>query len=81
MNRTLGLRPLLGLFAVSVAAAIASAFVLNPQHGPLGWFTGSAGTLALRILAVAAILLAGLALTYVAARLALKGFRPSDRCA
>ena len=72
MNRTLGSRPLLALFFVSVAAAIVSAMVLNPQRSPLVWFTGSAGAMVLRLLAALAILAVGLAVTYIAARLAIK---------
>ena len=72
MNKTMGSRPLLALFLISVAAAIVSAMVINPQRSPLGWFTGSGGATALRILAALAILVVGLGVTYIAARLAVK---------
>ena len=68
----MGWRPLLGLFFVSVAAAIASAFLLDPARAT-GWVSGSTGTIVLRVLAVLGVLVAGLAVTYIAARLAAKG--------
>ena len=68
----MGWRPLLGLFFVSVAAAVVSGFVLDPARAA-SWFSGSTATVVLRILAVVCILVTGLAMTYIAARLAIKG--------
>ena len=64
-------RPMLGFFIVVAVAALACAWLLNPQAGPLGWLAGgfnaaAAFKLALALLALAA----GLGLTYVALRLA-----------
>jgi ATPase family protein associated with various cellular activities (AAA) len=65
-------RPMVGFFIVAVAAAVASAWILNPSSGPLGWLTGagSPGAAMLKVLAAVAVLAAGVGLTYVAARLA-----------
>ena len=68
----MAMRPLFALFIVSVGAAIVSATVLNPQNSPLGWLSGSTGALALRAFAALAIFVAGLGLTYIAARLAVR---------
>jgi SpoVK/Ycf46/Vps4 family AAA+-type ATPase len=73
LNRSLDARALVALFVISVAAAIVSAIIINPERSPLSWFTGPWGSVALRILAAIAILFAGLALTYIAARLAARG--------
>ncbi|MGY2050123.1 AAA family ATPase [Methylobacterium sp. JK268] len=66
-------RPMLGFFVISVAAAVLSAWLINPQSSPLAWFgagAGGAGPVLLKAATVLAILAAGAALTYVAARLA-----------
>ncbi|WP_018261756.1 AAA family ATPase [Methylobacterium sp. WSM2598] len=66
-------RPMLGFFLISVAAAVLSAWLINPQSSPLAYFAaagGTAGPLLLKVATVLAILAAGAALTYVAARLA-----------
>jgi SpoVK/Ycf46/Vps4 family AAA+-type ATPase len=66
-------RPMLGFFMISVFAAVLSAWLINPQNSPLAWFASGAGAMGaniLKISAVVAILAAGAALTYVAARLA-----------
>jgi stage V sporulation protein K len=72
VNRTIDLRSLFGLFAISVAAAIVSA-ALMASHGPASWFSGTPGTVTLRVLAAVLITMTGLAVTYVAARLAVRG--------
>ena len=64
-------RPMLGFFIVAVAAAVVSAWLLNPQSGP--WALVSSGmtwATALKLAVVFLILLAGAALTYVVMRLA-----------
>ena len=66
-------RPLIGLFLVSVGAAVTSAMLLNPQRSLFGWLSGSAGEIALRVLIGILILTLGSGVTYVAARLASKG--------
>ena len=73
MNRTIALRPLLGLFVISVAAALTTSVLLNPQHGVSAWVSGSVWTLVLRTLGALAIIVTGLAVTYIAARLAVVG--------
>ena len=70
MNR-ISYPTLVAFFAISVAAAVASAAVLSSH--PSGWFAGPTGAIALRIVAALALSLFGLSLTYVAARLAVKG--------
>jgi SpoVK/Ycf46/Vps4 family AAA+-type ATPase len=74
MNQTFfGKRPMLGFFVVAVAAAVASAWILNPGSGPLGWLTtaGSPGAAVLKILAALAIITVGIGVTYVGVRLAI----------
>ena len=71
MKRYLTEHPMVGFFIVSVAAAVASAWVLNPHSGPFGWLTGgSTAQLLLKVFAAVAIVAAGAALTYIAMRLA-----------
>lgn len=69
MRRTLGVRQFVGFFVVSVAAALVSTLLL--RHDPVGWLSGSA--VAARVLEAIAIVIAGLGITYIAARLASKG--------
>ena len=69
-------KPMLGFFIVGLAAAVASAWILNPQSGPLGWIwrassSGSVGFVTL--FSVIAIITAGAALTYIAMSLAQYG--------
>lgn len=73
MNDLLRNRPLLGFFVVSVAAAMVSTSLLNPQHSVVGWFAGPTGDVVVRIGAAIAILLLGACVSYVAARLAVVG--------
>ena len=73
MNDLFKRHPLLGFFVVSVAAAVVSTAIFNPQHSPLGWFSGSAADVALRLVVAVAVLLAGACVSYVAARLAVAG--------
>ncbi|MGH6853622.1 MAG: AAA family ATPase, partial [Methylocella sp.] len=57
----------------SVIATILSAWILNPQIGPIAWFSGSGGSMPailLKTATILAILSAGMALTYIAVRLA-----------
>ncbi len=64
---------MLGFFAVSVFAAVLSAWLINPQNSPMAWFSGGMGSIGsnlLKVAAVVAILACGAALTYIAARLA-----------
>jgi SpoVK/Ycf46/Vps4 family AAA+-type ATPase len=64
-------RPMLGFFMVAVAAAVVSAWILNPQSGPWALISGGMGWAgALKIVVVILIFVAGGALTYVAMRLA-----------
>jgi ATP-dependent Clp protease ATP-binding subunit ClpA len=71
MKRFFTEHPMISFFVASVAAAVASAWVLNPHSGPFGWVTaGSAAALLLKSLAAALIIAAGGALTYIAMRLA-----------
>ncbi len=71
MKRFFTEHPMISFFIASVAAAVASAWVLNPHSGPFGWVTGGDSVaLLLRALAVAAIIAAGGALTYIAMRIA-----------
>ncbi len=72
MSRTFVRWQLLGFFAIAVTAPIVTAALLSP-HGVAGWFSGSSGAIALRAAGAVAIVLAGLAVTYIAARLAVKG--------
>ena len=69
-------RPMAGFFIVAVGAAVVSAWVLNPRSGPFGWVSGlftSGFAGLLEIFGVAAILIAGASMTYVALRLAQYG--------
>jgi SpoVK/Ycf46/Vps4 family AAA+-type ATPase len=71
MKNFLTKRPMLGFFVVAVAATIVSAWLLNPQAGPLALFSGAnAQATVLRALAALLILGLGAALSYVAMRLA-----------
>ena len=71
MSRKFAGWQLLGFFAVAVIAPLVTAAILSP-NGVAGWLSGS-GSLVLRIVGGATIVLAGLATTYVAARLAVSG--------
>src|SRR5262249_22256365 len=65
-------RPMTSFAIASVIASVVSAWILNPQTGPFAWFSGSGGwSLAtlLKIGTIVAVLLAGLALTYIVVRL------------
>ena len=63
---------MIGFFILSVAAAVLSAWIINPQNSPLSWFSGgSVASGLLKAAAIIAILTAGASLTYLAARLAL----------
>jgi SpoVK/Ycf46/Vps4 family AAA+-type ATPase len=73
LNRQFSLKPFVGLFAVSVAAAIASAMLLNPRSSPMAWLPDGIGAIALRVLEFAAIIVCALSVTYIAARLAVRG--------
>ena len=66
-------RPLLGFFLVSVAAAVVSTSLLNPQHSLVGWLAGGTGDVAVRVFVAVAILLLGACISYAAARLAMAG--------
>jgi type VII secretion ATPase EccA len=65
-------RPMLSFLIVSVAAAVISAWILNPSGGPGQWLQGASGSaLAIKAAASLALLMLGAALTYSAMRLAL----------
>lgn len=62
---------MLSFFIVAVAATVVSAWILNPQYGPLALFAGGmTWATVLRAASVLLIFLVGTALTYVAMRLA-----------
>ena len=65
-------RPMLSFLIVSIAAAVISAWILNPSGGPGQWLQGASGSaLAIKAAASLALLMLGAALTYSAMRLAL----------
>jgi S1-C subfamily serine protease/AAA+ superfamily predicted ATPase len=64
-------RPLLGFFIVCVAAAVVSAWILNPKSGPLALVSGGmTWAAAITLIVVFLIFIGGAALTYTAMRLA-----------
>jgi AAA+ superfamily predicted ATPase len=66
-------RPMTSFVIASIVATVLSAWVLNPQIGPIAWFSGSGGSMPailLKIATIIAILSAGMALTYITVRLA-----------
>jgi hypothetical protein len=64
-------RPMLGFFIVAVSATLVSAWLMNPQAGPLALFSGANATANILKLAAALLILGiGAALTYLAMRLA-----------
>ena len=71
MNKFFTDRPMLGFLIVSVVATLLSAWLMNPQSGPIGAISGLfAGLSALKVAAALLILIAGAGITYVAMRLA-----------
>ena len=64
-------RPMLGFLVVSVVAALLSAWLLNPQAGPVGAVTALfTGLSAVKLAGTVLILLTGAAVSYIAWRLA-----------
>jgi hypothetical protein len=67
-------RPMASFAIASIIATVISAWILNPQTGPFAWISGSGGgsSLAalLKIGSIIAVVSAGMALTYIAVRLA-----------
>lgn len=63
----------LGLFAVGVATALVVAAIMAVGHGAGGWLAGLGGAVVAQASVALLALLAGLGVTYVAARLAVKG--------
>src|SRR6266851_1527713 len=64
-------RPMLGFFIVAVAATLVTTWLLSPKVGPLALFSGGmTWATALKLIVVFLIFVAGVALTYVAMRLA-----------
>ncbi len=72
MNRTFARWQFIGFFAIAVTAPLVTAALLSP-HGVAGWFSGAGGAVAFRAAETVAIIFAGLAVTYIAARLAVRG--------
>ena len=66
-------RPMTSFVIASIVATVLSAWILNPQIGPIAWFSGSGESMPailLKIATIIAILSAGMALTYITVRLA-----------
>lgn len=72
MNKTMRL-PFFGLFLVGVATAIAVTALTSVGRGASGLLSGSAGATVLQAFVALLAVLVGLAVSYVAARLAVKG--------
>jgi AAA+ superfamily predicted ATPase len=64
-------RPMISFVIAAVIASVISAWILNPQSGPIGWFSGGFSlAVVIKIGTIVAVLLAGLSLTYIVVRLA-----------
>ncbi|MBO0734604.1 MAG: AAA family ATPase [Methylocapsa sp.] len=65
-------RPMTSFAIASIIATVASSWIINPQSGPAAWLGGGSFTYASLLKAgmIVAVLLAGLALTYIGVRLA-----------
>ena len=72
MNKAMRL-PFFGLFVVGVATALAVSALTSVGRGAGGLLSGSAGTMVLRAIVALLAVLIGLTISYVAARLAVKG--------
>ena len=72
MNKAMRL-PFLGLFVVGVATAVAVSALTSVGHGVGGLMSGAASTIVLEAFVALLAILIGLTVSYVAARLAVKG--------
>jgi stage V sporulation protein K len=71
MNKFFVSRPMLSIFVVSVCAAVISLWIVNPQSGPFGWIKNISNyELILKLLGLVLIMSVGVAVTYIAFRLA-----------
>lgn len=71
MNKFFVSRPMLSIFVVSVCAAVISLWIVNPQSGPFGWIKNISNyALILKLLGLVLIMSVGVAVTYIAFRLA-----------